>query len=121
NHARPVELAVRPDRWLRRRLRRKRRCSSDYGRVLRLVNNDESYRPVGQLVTVELTPERVLSADPSGAVVSLVRPERIEDVRGDVCVLGSFFASAEAATEWMAAYPEGWSIVWKTTSACTAR
>ena len=61
----------------------------------------------GQLVTVELTPERVLSADPSGAVVSLVRPERIEDVRADVCVLGSFFASAQAAAEWLAAYPEG--------------
>jgi hypothetical protein len=45
--------------------------------------------------------------DRPGAVVSLVRPERIEDVRNDVRVLGSFFASAEAATEWLAAYPEG--------------
>ena len=34
-------------------------------------------------------------------------PDRIDDVRTDVCALGSFFASSEAAGEWLAAHPEG--------------
>jgi alkylmercury lyase len=61
----------------------------------------------GQQITVEVTPERVRKVDPPSAVVSLVRPDRIDDVRTDVCVLGSFFASSEAAGEWLAAHPEG--------------
>ncbi len=47
------------------------------------------------------------SVDPSSAVVSLVRPDRVDDVRTEVCALGSFFASREAAAEWLTAHPEG--------------
>lgn len=61
----------------------------------------------GRLIKVEVTPERVESVDPSSAVVSLVRPDRVDDVRTEVCALGSFFASREAAAEWLTAHPEG--------------
>ena len=61
----------------------------------------------GRQIRVELTPDRVEKVDPSNAVVSLVRPNRVADVRTEVCALGSFFASSEAAAEWLAAYPEG--------------
>jgi len=61
----------------------------------------------GQQVRVEVTPERVDWVDPSTAVVSLVRPDTIGDVRTSVCVLGSFFVSKQAAAEWLAAHPEG--------------
>jgi alkylmercury lyase len=54
-----------------------------------------------------VTPERVEKVDPSGAVVSLVRPDSFDDVRGEICALGLFFASREAAAEWLAAHPDG--------------
>ena len=58
-------------------------------------------------IRVDLTPDRVEKVDPSSAVVSLVRPDKVDNVRTEVCALGSFFASREAAAEWLAAYPEG--------------
>jgi alkylmercury lyase len=61
----------------------------------------------GQQIKVEVTPERVQRVDPSSAVVSLVRPDKVDDIRGEVCALGNFFASSEAAGEWLAAHPEG--------------
>lgn len=61
----------------------------------------------GRQIQVEMTPERVEKVDPSSAVVSLVRPDRVDDVRSEVCALGHFFASRDAAAEWLAANPEG--------------
>jgi alkylmercury lyase len=61
----------------------------------------------GRRIRVEMTPKRVVSVDPTDAVVSLVRPERMDDIRGEVCSLGSFFASEGAAAEWVAANPDG--------------
>jgi alkylmercury lyase len=61
-----------------------------------------------QPIRVGVTPERVEWVDPSSAVVSLVRPgDRVDDVRAEICALGHFFASREAAAEWLAAHPEG--------------
>jgi len=54
-----------------------------------------------------VTAERVVRADPSTAVVSLVRPDRFDDVRAEVCELGNFLPSREAASEWLATYPQG--------------
>jgi len=68
----------------------------------------ESEAPgTGQPIRVEVTPERVVRADPSTAVVSLVRPDRFDDVRAEVCAQGNFWPSREAAAEWLAAYPQG--------------
>lgn len=61
----------------------------------------------GQQVKVEVTPERVKMVDPSSAVVSLVRPDKVDDIRSEACALGHFFASSEAAEQWLAAHPEG--------------
>jgi alkylmercury lyase len=86
-------------------------CSSDalqFPVVLGLSGVVESTCPVtGQPIRVEVTPERVEKVDPSGAVVSLVRPDSFDDVRGEICALGLFFASREAAAEWLAAHPDG--------------
>jgi alkylmercury lyase len=54
-----------------------------------------------------VTPQRVEKVDPPGAVVSLVRPDTFDDIRGEICALGLFFASREAAAEWLAAHPDG--------------
>jgi alkylmercury lyase len=61
----------------------------------------------GRQIRVGVGPERVTWVEPASAVVSLVRPDQVDDVRAEVCALGSFFASREAATEWLAAHPEG--------------
>jgi alkylmercury lyase len=60
-----------------------------------------------QPIRVAVTPERAERVEPSGAVVSLVWPDRVDDVRAEVCALGHFFASREAAAAWLAAHPEG--------------
>lgn len=68
----------------------------------------ESPCPVtGQQIQVAVTPEHVQSVDPSSAVVSLVRPGKVHDIRGEACALGYFFASSEAAGKWLATHPEG--------------
>jgi alkylmercury lyase len=62
----------------------------------------------GRRVRVEVAPDAVLAVDPPEAVVSEVRPrERAADVRGEVCHPGHFFASREAAAEWLEWFPEG--------------
>lgn len=62
----------------------------------------------GEPVRVELVPDRVVSVDPPGAVVSEVRPsERVGDVRADICGLGHFFSSREAAAPWLEQHPQG--------------
>jgi alkylmercury lyase len=75
----------------------------------------------GQQIRVQVTPERVEKVDPPTAVVSLARPDRIDDIRTEVYALGSFFASPDAAAEWLAAHPQGTVSVWKTTSNSIAR
>jgi alkylmercury lyase len=61
----------------------------------------------GRQIRVGVTPDGVEKVDPPSAVVSLVRPDRVDDVRGEVCALGSFFASHDAAANWLAAHPDG--------------
>jgi alkylmercury lyase len=62
----------------------------------------------GQTIRVELAPDRVLSVDPPQAVVSKIRPENaVDDVRAEICDLGSFFSSPQAAGDWLAHHPDG--------------
>lgn len=61
-----------------------------------------------QTIRVEVTPEAVVQVDPPGAVVSSVRPaERVKDVRAEICGLGHFFSSREAASAWLNENPDG--------------
>lgn len=69
----------------------------------------ESTCPVSdRQICVELMPARVIRVEPPEAVVSKVRPDHaVADVRAEVCALGSFFSSPEAAADWLAHYPQG--------------
>lgn len=69
----------------------------------------ESTDPItGRTVRIEVSPSEVLRVDPPEAVVTGIRPsERVEDVRTNVCGLGHFVSSGDAAAEWLAANPQG--------------
>lgn len=87
-------------------------CASDTLAFPVLLHTDgvvESTCPVtSRPIRVEVTPESVRRVKPPGAVVSEVRPEQpVADVRAEICGLGSFFSSREAADGWLAAHPEG--------------
>jgi len=59
-------------------------------------------------IRIELTPSSVVSLDPGGAVVSqLFDRSLLADIRHNVCDHGHFFASAEAASEWVSEHPDG--------------
>lgn len=62
----------------------------------------------GQPIRVELNPEQILSVDPPHAVVSKVRPDHaVDDIRAQVCALGNFFSSEQAAADWLAHNSDG--------------
>lgn len=86
-------------------------CASDALTVPVLVGRpgvvESTCAVTAQPITVRITPERVVEVDPPSAVVTLVRPERVDDIRGDVCGLGTFVAAEDAAAEWLAVHPEG--------------
>lgn len=61
----------------------------------------------GQRIRIELSPDGVSDVDPPEAVVSKVHlTETVANVR-DLCDLGHFFSSPEAAADWSAAHPDG--------------
>jgi alkylmercury lyase len=65
-------------------------------------------RATGRHIRVEVTPTGVVAVDPPQAVVSKVRPtEAVADVRRDICGVGHFFTSPQAATHWLANNPQG--------------
>lgn len=62
----------------------------------------------GRPIRLDLTPDRVTSVDPKQAVVSKVRPaDAVTDIRAEICNLGNFFSSPEAAADWLARNPHG--------------
>jgi alkylmercury lyase len=62
----------------------------------------------GSPIRIDVAPAEVLRVEPPSAVVSEVRPtHRVEDLRANICSLGSFFSSREAAAEWLARNPQG--------------
>jgi alkylmercury lyase len=62
----------------------------------------------GQPIRLEITPDAVTSVSPPGAVVSQRhRSDLVANLRADVCDHGHFFASAAAASDWVAAHPDG--------------
>jgi alkylmercury lyase len=86
-------------------------CASDvmsFPAILGRAGIVESTCPAtGQHIRVELSPDGVLAVDPPDAVVSKVHlTQAVENVR-DLCDLGHFFSSHEAAAGWSAAHPDG--------------
>jgi alkylmercury lyase len=69
----------------------------------------ESNCPTSSIpIRIELTPSSVVSLDPTAAVVSqLFDRSLLADIRHNVCDHGHFFASAEAASEWVSEHPDG--------------
>lgn len=61
----------------------------------------------GPQIRVQVTPDRVESVDPPTAVVSLVRPDRMDHIRREDCELGNFAVSEDAAADWLDAHPAG--------------
>lgn len=62
----------------------------------------------GTPIRIELTPTGVRSVDPPRAVVSKVRPtEGITNMLAEVCGLGHFYSSPDAAADWLARNPDG--------------
>lgn len=62
----------------------------------------------GQHIRLELTPDAVVSVTPPGAVVSQRhRQDLVGNLRSDICDHGHFFASRDAAADWLAAHPDG--------------
>lgn len=69
----------------------------------------------GTLIQVNLSPAGVERVEPPGTVVMVLHPraqvlqemENVEDADANVCSQQSFFASAEAAANWLASHPGG--------------
>lgn len=87
-------------------------CASDALEVSVMLGRsgviDSTCPATGRSIRVELTPQQILRVEPPGAVVSKVRPDHaVEDIRAQVCALGNFFSSSEAAADWLAHNPQG--------------
>jgi alkylmercury lyase len=61
----------------------------------------------GVPVRVEVTAERVEEVEPADALVSLVVPEAVDNIRRAFCHQVHFLSSPEAATRWRAGHPAG--------------
>lgn len=69
----------------------------------------------GVPIRVEFVPGGVSRVDPPGAVAAVLPPELIREhgpasielIDANVCAYQPFFASADAATGWLAAHPGG--------------
>jgi alkylmercury lyase len=61
----------------------------------------------GQAIRIELTPDTVERVNPPDAVMSVVRPIGVTDVRSSVCQHGHFFSSPAAAIRWADEHPDG--------------
>lgn len=62
----------------------------------------------GARIRLELAPEGAASVTPAETVVSQrYNDELVANLRSDVCDHGHFFASAAAAADWLAAFPDG--------------
>lgn len=76
---------------------------------------EETCPATGTPIRIEFTPEGVGRVEPPEAVVALVAPEvageygeaEIEQINRDLCSQQSFFASPEAAQDWLVAHPGG--------------
>jgi alkylmercury lyase len=69
---------------------------------------ESSCPATGATVRVEVNVDRVTAVSPPDALVSRIRPDHaVADFRAEICALGSFFASPDAAAGWLAQHPTG--------------
>lgn len=68
---------------------------------------ESAYGSTGTPVKISVSPTGVTSLEPSTAVVSLVNPEDMNQVRSSFCNQVHFFASPEEAAPWLEAHPGG--------------
>lgn len=62
----------------------------------------------GRPIRVGVAPDALVSVDPPEAVVSQLQPAaQVCDIRGEICDHGHFFASPDAASQWLEAHPDG--------------
>jgi alkylmercury lyase len=61
----------------------------------------------GNPVRVSVSPEGVESVSPPSAVVSIVIPEDVRDVRASFCNSVHYFVSRDAASGWLKEHPDG--------------
>ncbi len=61
----------------------------------------------GTTVRVTVEPTGVTNVDPETAVVSIVAPDKPDSIRGTFCSHVHFFASSEAAQNWLDEHPAG--------------
>ena len=67
----------------------------------------DSPSPVsGKNIHMKVAPDRVLDLEPPSAVVSLLVPEQVDDIRSAFCNYVHFFTSAEEAEPWLVAHPD---------------
>jgi alkylmercury lyase len=76
----------------------------------RTVHVESTCPATGQAIRVTVTPDAITSVNPAEAVVSQLTPGDVSRIRADVCALGHFFASAEAARPWTEAHPDGFTV-----------
>lgn len=63
-------------------------------------------RGTGEPVRVEATPTRIETVEPPSAVVSVVEPKDMANIRGVFCENVHFFASPQAGSRWLEKHPE---------------
>jgi alkylmercury lyase len=63
-------------------------------------------RATGEPVRLTATPDGPTDVEPATTVVSLVTPDAPSSVRSSFCNQSHFFASAEAAKDWLADHPD---------------
>jgi len=63
-------------------------------------------RGTGEPVRIEVTPTAVVATEPSSAVVSVVVPRDLANVRSVSCENVHFFSSPEAASRWLEKHPD---------------
>lgn len=76
----------------------------------RTVHVESTCPATGETVRVTATPGGVTSVDPALAVVSQLTPDDTSRIRADICAVGHFFASPEAARPWTEAHPDGFTV-----------
>ncbi len=72
----------------------------------RPANIESPCRGTGEPVRVEATPAGIETVEPPSAVVSVVEPKDVANIRGVVCENVHFFSSPEAASWWLEKHPE---------------
>jgi alkylmercury lyase len=78
----------------------------------RPIHAEASCPATGTPITVDITPEGVERIDPPTAVVAVVELDAdltlgLDRIDADVCAQQPFFASAQAASRWLADHPQG--------------